>query len=84
MHGIVKQYPHYIHTSFHFLTVVSFFLQEFVGCPVMENDKVVQQPVDLTTLAENCDNAAVEFIHRASGQYVHTYIRMHGAWLLIY
>ncbi len=33
----------------------------------MENDKIVQQPVDLTMLGENCDNAAVQFVKRASG-----------------
>ena len=63
--------------------VVLFVSLEFVGCPVMENDKIVQQPVDLTTLGENCDNAAVEFIYRASGMHtatlllnIHTYLTL--------
>lgn len=46
---------------FHLLSI------EFVGCPLMENEEIVQQPVDLTTLAENSDNAAVNFINHASG-----------------
>ena len=42
-------------------------LTEWVGCPVMENEKIVQQPVDLTTLQENCDTAAVKFIKESAG-----------------
>lgn len=40
--------------------------EEWVGCPVMENEKIVQQPVDLTTLQENCDTAAVKFIKESA------------------
>ncbi len=39
----------------------------------MENDKIVQQPADLTTLGENCDNAAVQFINQASGMQLCIY-----------
>lgn len=41
---------------------------EFVGCPLMENDHIVQQPVDLLTLNYHMTSAAVNFISEASGK----------------
>ena len=38
---------------------------EFVGCPLMENKTIVQQPVDLLTLNYHMTNAGTNFIRRS-------------------
>jgi arylsulfatase A len=38
---------------------------DFVGCPLMEDDTIVQQPVDLTTLNYYMTNAGTNFIKRS-------------------
>ena len=43
------------------------YVLEYVGCPLMSNETIVQQPVDLTTLSENIASAAVDFVYNASG-----------------
>lgn len=43
---------------------------EYVGCPLMSNETIVQQPVDLTTLSEHIVNSAVDFVYNATGSSV--------------
>ena len=41
---------------------------EYSGCPVFENDEIIQQPVDFTKLAEKYSNAATGFIRANAGK----------------
>ena len=47
------------------LCVCVYVYLEFVGCPLMENKTIVQQPVDLLTLNYHMTNAGTNFIRRS-------------------
>ncbi|XP_003387234.3 PREDICTED: arylsulfatase A-like [Amphimedon queenslandica] len=53
--------------------------EEFVGCPIIENKSILQQPVDLLTLNYHMTNAGTNFIRRsaASGQPFFLYFAFH-------
>ena len=41
--------------------------EKYVPCPLVENDMIVQQPLDYTTLSANYANAATSFIRAKAG-----------------
>ena len=46
--------------------------EKYVGCPLLENNDIIQQPVDYTTLSANYANAAISFIKTKAGIYLNT------------
>ena len=44
------------------------FLPDCVGCPVFENNVIVEQPAELLTLSEKYVNAATSFIEQNASE----------------